>query len=424
MAEAGAPSSVRLSSGHLLTARAAEQLALAAATLVLAQRLSPSAFAPVGVVLVVNSLAITIADLGVGLRALRLDAGALVGRESIRLVRRVNLGLTVIAATAGALVGGESGAVIGISGCLWLLAAEANIRKAVALRWGETARVAKAEVGGAAALAVGVLLAWGRPASALAWVSIGLAAKHLLEAGHLRSWRRAFGMAERERDWLGVWGSQALAFAIGNVDYLVVGALLGARALAIYTVAYRVANAVPSQVAFVAGRSITVDLTSGRLEDRQQRYERYCFVLFGAGAFGALAVLGSSWALSSFLGPAWTGTGWTLAVLALAAPWRAVLGTAGTLALISGGAGHLVRWETVRLVAVGLALVAAGLADLRIFLAVVVLIPVVSTVLYHRMAGALAAVRPWRPLRPLAVATVVLLVALLALASSGLGQVA
>ena len=423
MVSAGAPGEVRLSTSALLLGRAAEQLALAGTSVVMAARLGPEDFAPVGVLLVLNSLALTLADLGLGVRVLRLSEGSSVDRASLTRVRAVNLAGLVAALLAGALLGDGPGRVVAAGGILWCVSAEATARKAAALRWGATARVATSEVAGAAVLLVAVAVAWLAPSSALLWVAAGLAGKQLVEGGLAGPWRDAFAGDRADRDWLGVWVSQALAFAIGNIDYVAVGVVAGERALSVYVVAYRLANAVPSQAAFVAGRAVTVDLASGSREDRQDKYERYTTVLFGAGVVGAGAMVAASPVVAAVLGTDWTGIGWALAVLAIAAPWRTVLGTAGTLALISGGANRLMRWEVVRLVLTAGLLVGAALLGFVAFLAAVVVVPVASTVVYHRLAGQLSEVRPWRHLGPASLATLVLLIVALVLGSASLSAV-
>lgn len=419
----GAPGEVRLSAPALLVGRAAEQLALAATGVVLAQRLGPNDFAPIGVLLVVNSLALSMADVGIGVRVLRLAEHGRVDRASLRLVRVLNVSIAASAAFAGASLGGEAGVLVGVAGVLWAVAAEGMVRKSAALRWGGTRRVAGSEALGGGVLLVAVCAAWLHPAGALGWAAGGLVAKQVVELAMARPWSWAFGETVRDDDWFGLWLSQALAFAIGNLDYVVVGIVLGERALAVYVVAYRLANAIPSQVAFVAGRAVTVDLASGAPSDRQHKYERYVRVLFASGAAGAAAVMVGSPALALYLGDDWAGTSWALVVLVIAAPWRTVLGTAGTLAIVSGGARQLLGWETVRLVAVALLLVGSAVLGFPAFLACVVAVPVASTLVYHRLAGRLAAIVPWSPLAPAAIATLVLLMAVLLLGSDSISAV-
>lgn len=419
----GAPGEIQLSATALFFGRAAEQVALAATSLVLAARLGPDEFAPIGVLLVVNSLALTMADVGLGLRLLRLEEGATVDRRSVARIRRLNGAGCVASVALGGVIGGEAGVILLASGALWVLCGEGTVRKAAALRRGATARVAVSEVIGAVFLMVAVALAWASPSAAVAWAAVGLAGKQAIEMLLATPWRWALGEGDGDADWLGLWLSQALAFLIGNLDYVIVGAVLGARALAVYVLAYRLANAVPSQVAFVAGRAVTVDLASGSADARQKKYERYTRVLFVAGAVGGALVVLAAPVLAGVLGGDWAGTGWVLSVLALAAPWRTVLGTGGTLAIIANGANQLLRWEGLRLVGVAALLAASAAVGFPAFLACVVLVPVASTLVYHRLAGALAGVDAWSPLVPAAIATLLLLLAAMIIGSASLSAV-
>lgn len=417
----GAPSDVRPSAQALNLARAAEQLALAAASVILASRIGPQAFAPVGILLVVNSLGVTLADFGLGLRVLRLEPRARLNQRSLRSVRLVNGAAFIAAASVAAVMRSGATTLIATCAALWLLSGETTTRKAAALRGGRTPSVAIAEVCGASVLAASVALAVTVPSVALPVVGAGLVGKQLLELIAVRPWRWAFGDECTDRDWFGLWGSQALAFVISNIDYVMIGAFFGERVLAIYIVAYRIASGIPSQAAYVAGRTVTVDLVSGSGATRQAKYDRYCRVLFAIGLVGALATVSASPLFAKFLGEEWSGAGPTLAVLVIAAPWRIILGTAGTLAIISGRGDLLLRWELMRVVLVALTLAAAAALGFGMFLAAVVTVPIVSAVVYHRLAAGHALITPWTPLLPAAAVTMLALVAGLALGWETLG---
>lgn len=395
----GAPPSVRLGKVAVFAGRAVEQVVIVAVSLLLAARLGPASFAPVGVLLVVSTMAVTLADQGLALRALRMEPAQRIELSHLRRVRSANSAILVGLVAIAATVQGDLRLVVGGAGLVWLTGAEATIRKAAALRAGAARRTAWAEVMGAAALATCCGLGWLDPPNALAWVVVGLTAKHLVEAAVAGPWRWAFGSGGPEADRVGVWLSQVLAYGIANVDYLIVGLVLGEEAIAVYLLAFRLANAVPSQVSFAVARIATVDLASGERSLLQRRYERYTSALFIAGLVGASVTVLLSPLAEVLLGDEWAGSSWALAVLVLAAPWRTVLGTAGTLSIVSGAADRLVRWEVVRLIVTAVALCGAALLGFGWLVATVTLLAIGTTVIYHHLASSVAKITPWRPLR-------------------------
>ena len=185
---------------------------------------------------------------------------------------------------------------------------------------------------------------------ALAVVGGALVAKHVLETLIARRHEDVFARDGVSDEIGALWVTQALAFGIANVDYLLVGITLGPSAFSVYSIAYRLAVAVPATVAFVASRNSVAEMAS--VDDplvRERRYGRYVTPLFVVGAAAALAVAVCAPVLAGLLGQQWTQVGPTAAVLAIALPWRMIVGQAGALAITGGNTRRLVRWEVERL---------------------------------------------------------------------------
>jgi O-antigen/teichoic acid export membrane protein len=247
---------------------------------------------------------------------------------------------------------------------------------------------------------------------ALAVVGGALVLKHVIEAVVARAGRTQFGpdgVTPRLRT---LCSSQVLAYALGNVDYVVVAVVLGATAFSIYSLAYRVAVAVPSVVAYVATRTAVSDFsTADGTEQRQVRYSKYVRPLFVIGSASAVAAIGIGAVLPSLLGSAWEAVAPTIAVLALAAPWRMIAGQAGALAIADGSERHLVRWEFTRLVLFAAAFVLAATAGFAAFVAVVSCAWIIGVTRLHQLAARRGGLRSWRALVPLAIGACALAVA-------------
>src|SRR5262249_48091967 len=161
----------------------------------------------------------------------------------------------------GLRIGSTAGTLVLASAVIWAVSAEAFVRKAAALATGHGRNCAVAELLGSAAFAVPVVV-FATGDRALAVVGGALVLKHLIEAvvaGAGRTQFGADGVAPRLRT---LCSSQVLAYALGNVDYVIVALALGATAFSIYSLAYRVAVAVPSVVAYVATRTAVSDFST------------------------------------------------------------------------------------------------------------------------------------------------------------------
>lgn len=386
----------------LLASRVVEQCVIGLASLLLAARLGPAEFAPVSVLLIVNSAALTLSDWGVGLSVLRRAPGERVARRALAGMRVANLTLLAGGVLAGLAVGGATGTVLVASAAIWWSTAEAYLAKAAAINIGDGHRAAVAEIVGSVVFVVPVVaLATG--SAAVAIVGGALIAKHLAEA--LVAGRPGFAFAaDGARPELGaMWGTQLLAFLVGNADYVVVALVLGAEAFSIYSVGYRVAVAIPSVVAYAATRTSLADLgAAGSPALRQTRFLAYVRPLFVLGVAGALLAAAVGAVLPGMLGSGWAGLAATTVVLAVAAPWRMVFGQAGALTLVARRSRALVARQIVQLVGFVVLGALAALVGYGAFVAVTTCCWIVSVTLMTRAAADDASIRGWPALSSLA----------------------
>ena len=218
----------------LLVSRVVEQGVLGAASLLLAAYLGPQAFAPIAILFIVNSGAVTLSDFGVGLAALRCPPDQHIGTGARRRMRLINLSLLAAGLAAAVVVRGEIGLFIGSSVAIWWSSAEAFVQKASAINRGFGTRSAVSELLGITAfvvvIAVGVAMS-----DVFVGVAAGFVVKHLVEWIVARHPRDVFSSRGAVFDLKELWVSQALAYTIANVDYAIVGIVLGAsRAVGVY----------------------------------------------------------------------------------------------------------------------------------------------------------------------------------------------
>ena len=143
-------------------------------------------------------------------------------------------------------------------GAIWLLSAEAYVRKATMIRANRPQRVFAAETLGA-----GVFLA----AAVVAMVTetpevlgVGLVLKHLVEcvALPLQGTVDRTGHLSSHQEWFG----QMATFGASNADYVVVMLLLPPAAFSVYVMAFRLANALPALVGQALTQDTFVELAS------------------------------------------------------------------------------------------------------------------------------------------------------------------
>jgi O-antigen/teichoic acid export membrane protein len=346
---------------HLLLGRIAEQGSLGLTTILAARYLPVDEFAAASVVLVVNSIALAVADLGLSYTILARPPDQAVASRSLHLVRSWGLAIAVVGASVGLIVGGRWGLATATAAFIWPLAAEARLRASTALRASRTASLSAAQLLGACLLLGATVLAV-RPGNGVIVIGLALGGKHLVEIIIPRGWSSAFsrhGAAVRSGP---VWGTQMAATAAANLDYVVAGLVLGEVGLAVYLLAFRVASVAPSLIANVAVRRTLVDLV---VLDRAGQIKHFVSTtkqLFVLGALTAGVTAAGSPLLSLAVGDGYPGLNQVLLVVVVATPFRMVAGQAGSLAIAQARAPELLRVEIVRAGSLVLATLLGGLA--------------------------------------------------------------
>lgn len=390
----------------LLASRVAEQAVLGGAAILLAARLGTEGFAPVAIVLVVASAAVALADYGVGLAVLRRAPGERIALGARRWMRILNALVLGAALVAGIAVGGTTGVVLVAGGAVWATTAEAFVAKAAVINAGDGHRAALAESVAVAVFAV-VVVGFAHGAVAVAVVGGALVAKQLLEVVIARP-ADVFAVDGSHPELGSLWGTQASAFAVANVDYLLVGVMLGPVAFSIYTIGYRVAVALPSVLAYVATRTAIADLgAASTTAEREARLTRYVRPLFGLGVVGAFMAAVAALVLPLLLGSEWADVRPTVIVLAIAVPWRMIFGQAGALALVARRARALVGWQLAQLAMFTIVLGAAASIGYGVFVGAVAGAWIITVFFVERAATRAAGVMGWRALAPASVVGVV-----------------
>lgn len=383
----------------LTLGRVMEQGLLGLAMLLLAARLGVRDFAPVSVLFVVNSLSATLADHGVAYSVLRLPPGTALDARQLRRVRGANTVVVAAAIVAGLALRSTTGVIVASGGVMWALSGEGYIRKSAATREGRARDAALAEcVSSAAFFALVAVAAAGE--RALAVTAAAFVVKHTIEIVAVPGWRSAFapGGVDARPGW--IWLTQALAYAISNVDYVLVRLFCGVDAYAIYVVAFRVTYAPYAQVGSAIVRSSLIHLSTS--DDVQRAYNRMVRLVFAAAVVGAVVIGAGATLFPVVLGSAWKPIVPVVAALAISLPWRTVLSLGGTLAMRADVLPRLATWELLRFAATAAGLAAAGLAGFSAFVATVSVLAIASALLTHRAATRAAGIAPWSALTPLA----------------------
>lgn len=397
----------------LTISRIVDQAALGLGSLLLARVLGPDAFAPVAVLFIVNSLAVQISDFGVGFAVYRSAPGVQIARRSLELLRTVNGAVALAAAVAGAVLWNLDGAIVAAGGIVWLLTSEAYVRKAGALKQRHTSQVVFAEVAGAVVFLAGVAVVAALDVDA-AWVTVPFVLKHVVEVASIRSWTGTFAPdgepARSGPEWLG----QVVTYLVANVDYVLIGWLLGPELLSLYVIAFRFASAVPAFLATPITQTAFLDLAEASTTDRQGVYDGLLRRIAMIGAVGTALLLVGAPVLPWLLGSEWEQTAPLLALLAVAVPWRLLLGTTVALAITAGRAREVVVWESGRLVVTAGAVALATAGGLSTTAAVVSLATIVLLAGEHALAGRVGHVAVPRPLVAASGAAALLLLVLAA----------
>ncbi len=351
------PTDTRSPFGRLLVmigTRGLDQFALGAATLLIAHRVGTIAFAPFASIFILYALTAQIGDGGLALAVLRTPAG---GRIDLR-ARQRRLAISVVLATIGAgvgtVVGGSTGIVVAV-GAATLLSGPLVFVGRAALQWSQdTRRLAVAEGSGAVFFLLTVSL-FVRDPDDLLLLGVLCIAKQLIEFVLQGPMPAIFDRSGDPVRAMGLWVSQAVNYSAANVDYLIVGWMLGAEALSIYAIGFRLASAFSSVVAAPLTRTAFVAFAN--TSDAQKQHDRLTRQIFGFGVLGVASVSAIALLLPVVLGSEWAAAREVTLLLGLALPWRLLLGPVVALGMTSGRVGKVIGWELVRMVVLASAIV-------------------------------------------------------------------
>lgn len=354
--------------GPTVLSRAVDQLVLGGATLWLGVQMTPTEAAPFLTLLILYALGGQLGDGGLSFAILRTPPTERLRRRDA--MARVGVALLGAgAATAvGLMIGGSGGLVVAAGGWVWMATALAFVGRADLHRRSRTDRLAVAEAGSAVMAAIAILALIRSPDDLALFAAI-LVGKGALEFGvqgaRIEALARDGAPVRAGLEWLG----QAATYAVANVDYLLIGVLLTPADLAVYAVAFRLASGPSSVIAAPLTRSAFVGF-AGPSDGRGRAVARLHRMVAVGGLAGVAAVAVGALALRFVLGEDWSATAALAVVLAVALPWRLVLGPTVALAITAGRADRVVAWELRRLVlvaaSVGVGALVAGLAGAAI----------------------------------------------------------
>jgi O-antigen/teichoic acid export membrane protein len=247
-----------------------------------------------------------------------------------------------------------------------------------------------------------------------AWIALGFLGKSAVEAGAVRGWRAIFHADAAPFRSGPEWVGQIMTYLVANTDYLVIAVLLGPVDLSLYVIAYRVAAAVPALTATAFTQVTFLDSSAAVTpEARQRAYEAHVRRAGLLGAVGGIGVAAVAPVMPLVLGADWDPVVPLMVVLAVAVPWRMVLGITVAQAITAGHARGVVRWETGRLVAMAAAVAGAALASGLLAATVAVsAVSIASITVEHVLSCRVAAVRRDRLVVPAAGVGIVVALAL------------
>jgi O-antigen/teichoic acid export membrane protein len=194
--------------------------------------------------------------------------------------------------------------------------------------------------------------------------------------------------------------NQALNYVGANLDFVLVGVILGPAAFAIYALAFRVSSGINSIASFTIVRLATVRLAEVSGSERSAYLRRLSLPVFGVGLAGAVVTCLSAPLLRLVVGDQWTNIVLLVQILAFMLPFRLLHGLLGVAFLVEHADSMLFRIEIVRIVA-SLAFLSiaasAGLVALSATALALSIGAMVGTALQLDRATALSPIRTMRP---------------------------
>ncbi len=324
--------------------RGIEQLSLMVAALVVAAGSEPRAYAGAALLFTALSAASTLADVGTGYQVLRARRPGI----PIGYWKTVgpSVGLGVAAALTGLLADGTTRWVLMFGGLLWALSACVQLARSAALRSHNERTVLHSSAGGAIVL-VGLVVSLPFEDAALlagAALTCKVVTELILLVGVVEVTTRSAAQS-----WT-VFANQTLNFAAANIDYLVVGVVLGAESFALYVLAFRLSSGLHSVASHTVVRVCTVRLVELDPNERPGHLRRWVAGLLALGLVGSIGVALVAPPILELVGQSWSEAVAPVQVLGLLLPLRLVHGLLGAGFLVDRADATLFRLELVRTV--------------------------------------------------------------------------
>lgn len=373
--------------------RGLDQSLLGISSLLIARLVGTEAFAPFASLYIVYALAGQVADGGLAFAILRTPRGNAVSAASGWHRLGANLFIAIAATLVGFTLAGAAGTVVTAGGWIWLCGALSYVGRAT-LQWaGLELRLARAEAG-SAAIFFGLVALLVRSSDDLLVFGLLLAGKSLLEFGLQAMPTQVFSPAGSTPAAASEWIGQMVTYSAANVDYLLIGLMVGPSALSVYAIAFRLASAFSSIVASPLTRSAFIQYTnSASLQAVNDLILRQVTVVGAAGV--ALTFIASP-LLPVILGTGWEQTSELTLLLGMALPWRLLLGPTVAMGITTGRANSVIRWEMARLVLLAAAVAVFSFSILAVAAAVAGA-TIISVTVAHAVSAQGAKVTP--PLR-------------------------
>lgn len=158
----------------------------------------------------------------------------------------------------------------------------------------------------------------------------------------------------RELYSFGKWvlASDVVVYLLNNVDYVVVGRLLGAPALGLYRIAFQISQLVATELTLAVGRVMFPAYSMLQAEGprlRRAYLRTLTAIALAAMPFGTLLALLAGDLAPTLLGPRWSDMAGALALLSLAGLLRSLASTTGPLFRGIGRPGLVAGLASARL---------------------------------------------------------------------------